>query len=113
MKNNEKASWELTLKNILYYVEDTNDQEEMLGILNKYNDKLPDGKLKDSAQKFFYKHKKSYYEKVDFLIDDILSGKGDKKRNEVLSQMLQEIKPTVEKAEKSFWDKLTDLFKWS
>lgn len=113
MKNAEKASWELTLKNILYYIEDPAEQEKMLGILNKYNDMLPDGKFKDAVQKFFLKGKKTYYEKVDYLIDDILSGKGDKDRNKILSKMLADMKPVVEQAERTFWDKLMDLFKWS
>lgn len=113
MNIKEKANWELTLKNILYYIEDPTEQEKMLGILNKYNDMLPDGKLKDAVQRFFQKGKKTYYEKVDYLIKDILTGKGDKERNKVLSQMLAEMQPVVEQAERTFWDKLIDLFKWS
>lgn len=112
MKNKDKAKWEVTLKNILYFVNE-NDRENMLKILNKYNDQLPDGKFKDLIQKTILNTKKSYYEKVDFLIDDILKGGTDIERKKVLSQLLDEIKPTVEKAEKNFWDKLKDLFKWS
>ncbi len=113
MKNTEKANWEVTLKNILYYIEDSTEQDKMLGILIKYNNELPDGKVKDSIQNFILSKKKDYYDKVDYLIKDILNGKGDKKRNKVLSQMLAEMKPVVEQAERSFWDKLIDLFKWS
>jgi hypothetical protein len=113
MNIKEKANWELTLKNILYYIEDPAEQNKMIGILNKYNEMLPDGKFKDAVQRFFLKGKKTYYEKVDYLIDDILTGKGDKERNKVLSQMLIEMQPVVEQAERTFWDKLIDLFKWS
>ena len=88
MSNKEKANWELTLKNILYYIEDTKEQEKMIGILNKYNDMLPDGKIKDSIQKFFLNSKKSYYDKVDYLIDDILNGKNDDGRKKILSECL-------------------------
>ena len=113
MNIKEKANCELTLKNILYYIEDPAAQDKMIGILNKYNDMLPDGKFKELVQKFFQKGKKTYYEKVDYLIEDILTGKGNNERNKVLSQMLDEIKPVVEKAERTFWDKVKDLFKWS
>lgn len=113
MKNAEKASWELTLKNILYYIEDSAEQEKMLGILKKYNDLLPDEKIKEAIQNFILSKKKNYYDKVDYLIKDILNGKGDKDRKKILSQMLAELKPVVEQAERTFWDKLTDLFKWS
>lgn len=113
MKTAEKASWELTLKNILYYIEDPAEQEKMLGILKKYNDLLPDEKIKEAIQNFILSKKKNYYDKVDYLIKDILNGKGDKDRKKILSQMLAEMKPVVEQAERTFWDKLTDLFKWS
>ena len=113
MNNKDKANWELTLKNILYYIDNPADQDKMIEILNKYNDMLPDGKLKDTVQKFLLKGKKTYYEKVDFLIDDILNGKGDNERKKILSQMLEEMKPIVEQAERTFWNKLIDLFKWS
>ena len=113
MNNKDKANWELTLKNILYYIENPADQDKMIDILNKYNDMLPDGKLKDAVQKFLLKGKKTYYEKVDFLINDILNGKGDNERKKVLSQMLLEMQPIVEQAERTFWNKLMDLFKWS
>ena len=38
MNIKEKANWELTLKNILYYIEDPAEQNKMIGILNKYNE---------------------------------------------------------------------------
>ncbi len=115
MKSKEKASVEATLKNILYFVEDKKDQEQMIEILNKYNDKLPDGAFKDKIQNFLLKSKKDYYEKVDFLVNDILNGskKSDKDIKNIISEMLNEIKNTLEKAERTFWDKLCDLFKWS
>lgn len=113
MKEKEKANWELTLKNILYFVEDESDREEMLCILEKYNERLPDGKIRDKFQKYILSKKKTYYEKVDYLVDDLLSGGKEQDRKKVLSDLLDEIKPAVEKAERSFWDKLKDLFKWS
>ena len=113
MSDKLKAQWEVTLKNILYYVEDSTEQDKMLGILKKYNDQLPDGKLKDTWEKIILSTKKSYYDKVDYLISDILSGKLDNEKRRILSAMLNEIKPIVEHAERTFWDKLCALFRWS
>lgn len=114
MSNKEKANLELTLKNLLYCVDDANEQNKMISILEEYNDKLPDGKVKDWLQKLFLKMtKKDYYSKVDYLVDDILSGKLDNEKKKIIYEMLNKLQPVVEKAEKSFWDKLCDLFKWS
>lgn len=113
MKEKDKAHWEMTLKNILYFVDDVDDQKNMIDILIKYNDQLPDGKLKDKFQKLILNGKKSYFDKVDYLVSDILNGGDDCERKKILSELLDEIKPTVEKAERNFWDKLKDLFKWS
>lgn len=112
MRNKDKANWELTLKNILYFV-DEGEQENMLTILKKYNDQLPDGPIKDWFQKLKLNAKKTYYEKVDYLVEDILNGGNDIERKKLLSQLLDEIKPIIDKAERNFWDKLKDLFKWS
>lgn len=112
MIKKEKAQWEATLKNILYFVDDPTKQETLLEILNKYNDMLPDGKLRDRFQTYLLSKKKDYYDKVDFLISDILNGKSDNTRNRVLQNLLNEIKPIVEQAEKTFWDNLLGLFSW-
>ncbi len=113
MSSKEKANLELTLKNILYCVEEQEEQEKMLGILEEYNNKLPDGKIKDWFQRLFLKAKKDYYSKVDFLVDDILSGKLDNEKKKIIYEMLEKLHPVVVQAERSFWDKLCDLFKWS
>lgn len=115
MKTKEKANLEVTLKNILYYVEDEDDQKKMVEILKKYNEQLPDGRIKDKLQKFILETKKSYYDQVDYLVSDILdcSKKSDDEIKKVVSNMLNEIKGILEKAERTFWDRLCDLFKWS
>lgn len=112
MKNKDKANWEITLKNILYFV-DESEQSKMIETLNKYNNQLPDGPVKDWLQKVKLDTRKTYYDKVDCLVHDILHGGNDIERKKVLLQLLEEIKPTVESAERNFWDKLKDLFKWS
>lgn len=113
MSSKEKANYELTLKNLLYFVTDEIEQNKMIAILNEYNDQLPDGRIRDLFQKLIYNTKKDYYAKVDYLVDDILGGKMDAEKKKVLSQLVEKLKPTVEHAERSFWDKLCDLFKWS
>ena len=114
MSGKQKAKWEVALKEILYFVEDPTEQDRMVEILKKYNDKLPDSKIKDAYQKLILNTKRDYYDKVNYLIDDILNGnKADNNINKVVTELLNEIKPIVEKAEKTFWDKLYDLFTWS
>lgn len=109
----EQANWEITLKNILYYIEDENEQQKVIDILIKYEKKIEDNRIKNSFQKIFYKSKKDYYSKVDFLIKDILDGKWDFNTKQILADMLLELKPNVEKAEKTFWDRLISIFKGS
>ena len=109
----EKYQIEATLKNILYFIDDVKEQEKMLEILQNYNNSMPDGKLRDALQKGLLKAKKDYYSKVDFLVNDILDAKTFPKNREKISKLLQEIKPIVEKGEKSFWEKLVGLFSWS
>ena len=109
----EKYQIEATLKNILYFVDDANEQNRMISILEKYNNEMPDGKFKDWLQKQLYKTKGDYYAKVDFLVDDLLSGKNVKNHKDKINQLIQELKPIVEKGEKSFWEKFCNLFNWS
>lgn len=111
----DKANLELILKNVLYYIEDEQEQAKMIAILERYNDELPDGKLKDKIQKTYCKvAKRSYYEKVDFLINDILNGKIDTKEVKAkVKAMINELKPSVEVAQKTWWEKLMGLGEWS
>lgn len=108
----EKANWEMTLKNILYYV-DENDQQRVLDILVKYEEKIPDNKIKNFIQKIILKSKKDYHSKVDYLVDDILDGKFDNNTRKVLNQLILELKPDIEKAEKTFWERLISIFQGS
>ena len=55
MSNKQKAQWEVALKQILYFVEEPEEQNRMVEILKKYNDQLPDGKLRDGLQKLILK----------------------------------------------------------
>ena len=106
----EKAKWEVTLKNILYYIEDEKEQQKVLEILSKYEKQLSDNKIKNFFQKLIFSTKTDYYSKVDYLVDDILDGKWDKETKKILNSMLSELKPTVEKAEKNFWERLLVIF---
>ena len=110
----DKANMDLVLKNILYYIEDEQEQARVIAILERYNDELPDGKVKDRIQKAYCKvAKRSYYEKVDFLINDILNGKDTKEVKTKVKEMINELKPSVEVAQKSWWEKLIGLGEWS
>lgn len=108
----EKASLELTLKNILYYVPESK-HTEIINILRKYEEKIPDSKLKNLIQKIVLKRHNDYYEQVDLLVKDILEGKLNKETKKVISDLVDALKPYVEEAERTFWDKLKDLFSWS
>ena len=113
MDKKEKLRLELQIKQILYYVENKTEQEKMIAILEKYNDKMPDSKLKDFFDKWVKKTKKDYFDKVDFLLKDIFDGKIENSDKKLINEMLKEMQPIVEKAEKTIWDKFLDLFSWS
>lgn len=53
----EQASWEITLKNILYYIEGEKEQQKVIDILNKYEAKIQDNKIKNCFQKIIYNTK--------------------------------------------------------
>jgi len=113
MDRKQKKQLELTIKNILYFIEDTNEQKRMIAILQKYNDELPDSWIKDRFQKLILSTKSNYFEIIDFLINDIFDGKIDDEKKKKINLMLVELKPNMEKAEKNIWDKLVKLFNWS
>lgn len=114
MKKSEKAQFELDLKNILYLIEDTQEQGAMIAILEKYNDSMPDGKIKDALQKAYYKiAKNNYYAKVDFLIKDILNGKGDRETRKKIPELLKELRPSIEAGQKKWYEKLIGLSDWT
>ena len=85
----------------------------MVDILTKTCDQLPDGSFKDRFQKYVLSKKKSYYDKVDYLVKDILNSKWDENTKAIISRMIDEIQPVAEKAERTIWDKLRDFFSWS
>ena len=113
MDKKEKARLELTIKNILYYIEDETEQAKMIEILMRFESQLKDTKLKNIFDKWILSSKKNYYDKVDHLVDDILGGKIENDDKKIINNMLNEIKPAVEKAEKNLWEKLLRLFDWS
>ena len=70
MDKKEKKHLELTIKNILYYVDDKKEQEKIIEILKKYNGKFPDSKIKDFFDKIIYSTKQDYFDKIDTLIKE-------------------------------------------
>lgn len=113
MDKKEKNQLKLTIMNVLYYVDDKAEQDKMIAILEKYNARFPDSKLKDIIDKFIKNTKKDYYAKVDFLLKDIFEGKFENKEKDIIREMLSEIKPIFEQAQRTIWDQFVDLFKWS
>ena len=113
MDKKEKKQLEVSIKNILYFVEGKNEQDKMIAILDKYNAKMPDPKIKDWFDKIIRKSKRDYYEIVDFLIKDIFDGNITNERRKLIIEMLSELHPIVETAQRTIWGKFIDLFKWS
>lgn len=113
MEKKELKQIEVTLKNILYFVEDKKEQEKVIKILEECEARMSDSKLKNSIDKFFKKFKRDYFEVVDFLVKDILYGVISNEERKIVYDMLNQLKPTIEVGKKSFLDKLIDLFSWS
>lgn len=113
MTTKEKEIMELALKNILYHIEDLDEQKKMISMLEDCEKQFPDSKIKNLIEKIILKSKKGYCKKVDYLIDIILDDVSNKEQKNTIYRLLEQIKPFVEKAEKNMWDKLMNLFKWS
>ena len=108
----EKKRLMITIKNILYFVEDKKERDRLLSILEKYNDMLPDSKFKDMIDKFRKKFTIDYYGMVDYFVDDILDGKMTEEKKKIITQMLNEIQPVVNSGSRSLLEKFFDLFSW-
>jgi NADPH-dependent glutamate synthase beta subunit-like oxidoreductase len=109
----EKKQLEVQIKQILYFVENKTEQGKMIAILEEYNNKIPDGGLKDKIQKWIGKTKKDYFDKVDFLVGDIFDGNLGVNEKKIIKEMIGKIRQIIEQAEKSLWEKFINLFNWS
>jgi hypothetical protein len=47
------------------------------------------------------------------LIKDIFDGNLKEKERDVILELLDKINPIIENAERTFWDKVRNLIKWS
>jgi len=116
MDKKEKKTIEVTLKGILYFITSISEQERVLKILEECELKMNDNKFKNKLDAIFLKLKNNYFDKVDFLIDDILSSKMNQENKKAIYEMVDELQPTIEEAQKKnsgFWDNLRELLKWS
>lgn len=116
MDKKEKKSIEITLKGIIYFITSESEQKKVLQILKECESKMNDGKLKDKIDSILLRFKDNYFDKVDYLIEDILSSKMTEANKKVIYEMVNKLQPAVEEAQKkksSFWDNLRELFKWS
>jgi len=113
MDKKEKSRLKLRIMNMLYYLDDVKEQDKMISILVTYNSKFRDTKFKDLIDKIIMSTKKDYFEKVDYLLKDIFEDDFGASDKQIITNMLNEIKPIIEKAQRTLWDQFTDLFKWS
>ncbi|MDE6240979.1 MAG: hypothetical protein K2M08_01000 [Anaeroplasmataceae bacterium] len=113
MDKKERKQIEVTLKNILYFIDDSEEQQRVIKVLENCENKMPDSKIKNAIDRIIKKFKTDYYSIVDHLVDDILSSPIGNKEKQTIFNMLNELKPSIEKGNKSFFEKLIDLFKWS
>ena len=113
MDKKEKLRLQTQIMQILCYVDEKSEQDKMIAILEKYEAKMPDAKIKDWFDKLKKKFTKDYYSMIELLVKDIFDGKLDNSDKRLIREMLVEIQPIVEKSEKSTWQKFLDLFSWS
>ena len=112
MEKKEKKHLKLTAKNILYYVE-PEEQVRMVKVLEKYEEKIEHSRFKAFFNMILYSTKNDYFDKIDFLLDLIFDNAFESKDKQVIHDLLNDIQPVFEEAERNFWQKLNDLFSWS
>ena len=105
----EKADIEFTLKNILYFVDDE-DKERVIEILEKYEEEIPDNLVVDFLQKCKRKRIEDYYDKVDYLVRDILHCKDNWKNKNKIKELVLELEKITKKAEDNFWASFWETF---
>lgn len=114
MDKKQRKRAELTLKNLLYYIDDQNKQKEVIALLDDCESKMNDSKLKNRIDDIIRKFKENdYFDLVDFLVDDILSSKMGLKEKKAYNDLLEGLKKLLDDGYKSFKDKFFDLFSWS
>lgn len=75
MNEKEKKTIEITLKGIIYFITSETEQKNVLQILEECESKMNDNKLKDKIDSVLLKFKDDYFDKINFLIENILSSK--------------------------------------
>lgn len=113
MEKKERKQIEVTLKSILYFIDDEKDRKKVLDILINCEHQMGDSKWKNKIDEKILRFKTNYYDKIDFLIEDILSSKLDETKTKIIYATIEQLKPSYETAQRNFWDKLKDLFTWS
>lgn len=113
MDKKERKKVEVTLKNILYFIDDESEQNRVIEALKRCENKMNDSKIKNKIDKFLMMLKKDYYSIVDFLVDDILSGDINSSEKKAIYELIDELSPSIESGKKCFLEKLKNLFDWS
>ena len=113
MEKKEKKQIEVMLKHILYFIEDPKEQNRVIEILENCESKMGDSRFKNNFDKIIKKFKNNYFDLIDHLVSDILSSNIHNEEKKIIYEMLEDLKPTIEKGERTFLEKLRDLFTWS
>ena len=106
----ERMQIKAKLLNYLAYVDDNQKQNKIIQLLQKYEQKLPDGKLIDSLQKMKRK-RMNYYSLCEDLVNDLLDKGITNNSRAVLNDLIDELTPLVANEPKNWWEQFVDWFK--
>lgn len=105
-----KMKYKGKLYSLLCLVEDENKQKQVIDLLSRYEQKIPDSKIKDALQKMLRKNKK-YDSLCDSYVNDLLDNRLDANTRNILANLLEELRSIVENDSKNWWDTFIDWFK--
>ncbi|MCH3976050.1 MAG: hypothetical protein LKE36_00325 [Bacilli bacterium] len=105
----ERTEYKAKLLNLIAMIGDKENQRHVIAILEKTEEKLPDSKVKDKIQKMIRKNK-SYYDKADALITDILDHKLDINQRNIVLECLASLRAIIEGQQKNWWDQFVEWF---
>lgn len=88
------------------------EQNKVIEILLECENAMRDAKFKDFIDKIKLHLKKDYYDKIDFIIEDIFTSKIDKNKEEIIKNTINKLKPSIDKAERNWWDRICDGINW-
>lgn len=105
----ERNSYKGKLFSLVSMVEDKDNQSKVILLLEQTEEKLPDSKVKDKIQRMFRKNK-SYDDKADALITDILDKKLDANAKNIVLECIKSLREIIEGQQKNWWDQFVEWF---